>query len=544
METDCTYLMSQSYATGVAGLEVAPSPVLLRAEGLRMSFGGHFVLDGVDMEIRKGEVVLLRGENGSGKTTLINILTGNLEPDAGSIHYLANGTPRSYRFPRRWWQELNPFDHFAPEFVAREGVGRNWQDVRLFGSQSLRANICVAEADNPGENPLRALFSPSSVARCEHDNSRKADAILARLGLAGREESSADMVSLGQSKRVAIARAVAAGARILFLDEPLAGLDQQGIADVLALLRWLVSEHNTTLVIVEHIFNQHHLKGLVTTDWLLTKGTIQRGKSDGMKIVDSRPFLTSSFGSLIQRPAWFDLLIGEDAEVVDEFLPHGVLLTRIRRPGFFTNPPKPVLEIRNLIVKRGSRSVIGLDENGNQTGFSLTLYEGETTILQAPNGWGKSTLFAAICGLIKYDQGEIILQGQSLDGLPTWDRARKGLCALPSDHHTFPSLRAREVLKLAGYQGIANELGPLANRVCSSLSGGENQRVSLLSQMGNTLCPIVRMFDEPFTALDEMRTRSIISEISKTYSSNDFILLPYVPNRTEFEQDRKAMGAC
>jgi len=121
------------------------TPVLLRASGLRKAFGGQVVLDGVDLELRQGEVVLLRGENGSGKTTLLNILTGNLEPDAGEIHYSADDSPRSYSFPRRWWQDLNPWDHFRPEFVAMEGMGRTWQDVRLFHSLSLRDNIAVAQ---------------------------------------------------------------------------------------------------------------------------------------------------------------------------------------------------------------------------------------------------------------------------------------------------------------------------------------------------------------------------------------------------------------
>lgn len=120
------------------------SRVVLRAQGLRKAFGGQRVLDDLDLILHEGEVVLLRGENGSGKTTLLNILTGNLEPDTGTIEYLADSTPRSYSFPRRWWQELNPFDHFTPEFVAREGIGRTWQDVRLFGSQSLRDNFGLA----------------------------------------------------------------------------------------------------------------------------------------------------------------------------------------------------------------------------------------------------------------------------------------------------------------------------------------------------------------------------------------------------------------
>jgi len=88
------------------------APVLMRARCLRKSFGGQVVLDGVSAELREGEVVLLRGDNGSGKTTLLNILSGNLEPDTGSIHFAVNGAVEHFEFPRRWWQSLNPLDHF------------------------------------------------------------------------------------------------------------------------------------------------------------------------------------------------------------------------------------------------------------------------------------------------------------------------------------------------------------------------------------------------------------------------------------------------
>src|SRR5438552_2890017 len=69
---------------------LAHSPVLLQASGLRKAFGGKTVLDGVSLDLRQGEVVLLRGANGSGKTTLVNLMTGNLEPDAGAIRLFTN----------------------------------------------------------------------------------------------------------------------------------------------------------------------------------------------------------------------------------------------------------------------------------------------------------------------------------------------------------------------------------------------------------------------------------------------------------------------
>ncbi len=493
--------------------------VLLRAEGLKKAFGGQVVLDGVNLELRRGEVVLLRGENGSGKTTLLNILTGNLEPDAGAIHYLADSTPRSYRFPRRWWQELNPFDHFVPEFVAREGVGRTWQDVRLFGSQTLRDNITVADPQQPGENPLAALIAPWRGARREQALRQGADARLAGFGLAGREGSSADKISLGQSKRVAVARTVAAGARVLFLDEPLAGLDRQGIHDILTLLRALAREHDLTLVIVEHAFNHHHLDHLITTDWLLESGRIRNSPANNRRTRYGRPSSGTTSGG--GRPAWIDTLAA-DSEVIDEPLPRGAILTRIRWPTSFDPNASPVLEIKDLIVNRGPRTVIGLDDQGHPAGLNLTLQPGEIAVLQAPNGWGKSTLFAAITGLLPAHAGTIRLDGQPLDHLPPWQRVEKGLRALPSQVKLFPTLTAAEALGLARIKDNPPDLTRFAARPCASLSGGEKQRLGLAATPAAT----VNLFDEPLSALDNAEPFLRQFAIGKTLSNALLVFLP------------------
>jgi len=504
-----------------AAHDAAHERVQLRSCGLRKVFGGQVVLDGIDLELHRGEVVLLRGENGSGKTTLLNILTGNLEPDSGTIEYLADDTPRSYRFPRRWWQELNPWDHFRPEFVAQEGIGRTWQDVRLFHSLSLRNNIAVAEPDSPGENPLIALLAPARANRRESELNTQADAMLARLGLAGRESSSGDMVSLGQSKRVAIARAVAAGARILFLDEPLAGLDRQGITDVLTLLESLVREEKLTLVIVEHVFNQPHLHGVVTTDWLLDNGKLHRYGTQPTQSANRNPQSATQ-----SRPAWFSLLGGDDADVIGEPLPRGALLTRIRRPDRWGRESKAVIEIKDLVLKRGLRTVIGLDANGDTTGFNLTLHEGEIAILQAPNGWGKSTLFDAICGNAPSTSGTIALNGSPLQTTPPWGRAQTGLAASPSAASLFPSLKVSEVARLARHchSGDSGSI-PFSQRTFSSLSGGEKQRTLLRMTMPVSSKPQLVLLDEPFAMLDSLATENAVEELLRIHPGHAIVLL-------------------
>lgn len=467
-------------------------PVVLTAHGLRKAFGGQVVLDGVDLELRESEVIILRGDNGSGKTTLINILTGNLEPDAGNIHYRADVSPREFRFPRRWWQELNPFDHFTPESAAHEGIGRMWQDVRLFSSQNLRDNIAVAEPRQLGENPIRATFTPDRCRLQEVEVARKADEMLSRVGLAGRELSSGDKISLGQSKRVAIARAVAAGARILFLDEPLSGLDRRGIADVLALLRSLVREKKVTLIVVEHIFNHAHLQELATADWLLSGGTISISKLRNSEPPPPR--------NKAVRPQWLSILAPENSSIVDEPLPNGAVLTRIRPQGFDPAKAQVILELRELVVGRGSRVVIGQQEDGSISGLNLRINEGERCILQAPNGWGKSTLFEALAGLVPLIHGRVLVAGRDISSLPAWKRAESVLGFFSSGLQPLTDLSIAEFFRLRGVPPDSTLSIP-HSRTMGTLSGGQMRRVLLWAflKTGNKS---VALLDEPFSALD------------------------------------------
>lgn len=499
--------------------------VLLRAAGLRKSFDGHVVLDGADLELRQGEVVLLRGENGSGKTTLLNILTGVLEPDAGEICYSADDTPRTYRFPRAPWTNLNPWDHFRPEFVAAEGVGRTWQDVRLFNSLSLRDNIAFSHGGHPGENPIAACLRTRAARDFEATARTKAIALLGRLGLAATAESSADKISLGQSKRVAIARSVAAGGRVLFLDEPLAGLDRHGINDVLGLLNDLVREYGVTLVIVEHILNQHHFDELITTNWLLKTGRINQVARPTHAGTGAHFVSASEATPAATRPRWLELLQEQLPVVEEETLPSGALLMRLRR---VATPARqvPLLELRNLVVRRGSRTVIGADRTAGAQGLNLTIFESETVLLHAPNGWGKSTLIDAIAGLLDVVDGEILLRGVPIHDLPTWDRVGLGLAVMRANSHDFPALRARDVLSLARSSLSLDSIARFAERTSSSLSGGERQFLAFVAQMRLGAGRAVRLLDEPFSALDTSATQQVVELLTQETSGAMLIAMP------------------
>ncbi len=483
--------------------------VVLRARGLTKAFDGQRILGGVDLTLKEGEIVLLRGENGSGKTTLLNILTGNVEPDAGTIEYLAGDSPWACQFPRHCFASLNPLGQFTPEFVARGGFGRTWQDVRLFGSHTLRENITVADSRNPGENPFLALIAPGIGARHEKARQNSADATLARLGLGGRETSSADMISLGQSKRVAIARAVAAGARVLFLDEPLAGLDLEGIYEVTALLQNLVRERSLTLVIVEHLFNSAHLQNLITVHWTLSEGVLTRKEASPTSEPAAEPGGVASG----LPPDWFRLLAPYADEMPSESLPRQGVLTRFRLRGRFE--ARSALIIDRLVVKRGLRAIIGCDSD--DAGLSITLNQGEFALLQAPNGWGKTTFLEALAGLIPTESGSIRVGEIDISKMAPWLRVRHGLRLDAAAERFFSSLTILDVGKLSGVLPQAStDLPPTRRLDC--LSGGERRRAAL----GNFLKRpkgLVGLLDEPMLALDETASQSF----ARNLAMSDFL---------------------
>ncbi|MBW1742863.1 MAG: ATP-binding cassette domain-containing protein [Deltaproteobacteria bacterium] len=478
--------------------------IVLRAEELRKAFGGQVVLNGLSLTLSRGEVVILRGDNGSGKTTLLNILTGNLEPDNGSIFLFTDGIAETFRFPRPWWKNLNPFDHFVPERLAKIGICRSWQHMRLFSSQSLLNNISVATPKQLGENPLWTILRRRSVKREEEHLCKQAKVIMARLGLDGREDSSADMVSFSQAKRVAIARTLQTGAGILFLDEPLAGLDARGVSQVMRLLEELAHDRDMTLVIVEHASNILRVLDLATTVWTLANGELT--VESPAKIKAEKRFVLSDSAN-----NWVCQIAGSHPKVEHHRLPGDALLTSVTPT--HTESGDILLAVENLVVQRGRRIVIGMKKDGQMEGVSFNLRKGQLTILQAPNGWGKTTLLEALSGLIPVAHGSVKLSGEPIQKVRAWERARRGMSFLQVHNHTFPGLTVREALVLAKADDIPENIKQLLNKQGHMLSGGEKQRVAIACVTGGRDFHI-GMFDEPFSALDPVGIEQFCTMLS------------------------------
>ena len=198
---------------------------MIEIRELRRAFGGVVALDGVSLTVAEGERRAVIGPNGAGKTTLINLLAGEIAPTGGAVRLAGRDVTRL-----RSWQR------------ARLGLARVYQRTELFSPLSARDNVALAVAARRG--PYRVFRAPP---RSEHAD---ADAMLGRVGLAGREDVVVHALSHGERRQLELAVALAQSPRVLLLDEPTAGMSPIETARITELVAGL--DPALTIVIVEH----------------------------------------------------------------------------------------------------------------------------------------------------------------------------------------------------------------------------------------------------------------------------------------------------
>jgi branched-chain amino acid transport system ATP-binding protein len=194
---------------------------MLRIQGVSKSFGGFTALDGVSIEVGKGERFGLIGPNGSGKTTLINCVSGALRNERGSIVFDGKDVTRLPAYQR-----------------TRRGIARSFQIPRPFRTMSVLENLMV---------PLQYV-----VRRNEAQAREEAGALLQTIGLQGKAQVPSSQLSQVELRKLELARAMAARPRLLISDEAMAGLSGSEVDEVLALL-FKLNEGGITIIMIEHI---------------------------------------------------------------------------------------------------------------------------------------------------------------------------------------------------------------------------------------------------------------------------------------------------
>jgi len=207
---------------------------MLELRKVTKKFGGLVAVNEASIAFSKGRITGLIGPNGAGKTTIFNLISGFLKPDSGSI--LLDG---------------KRIDGLPPWEIAALGVGRLFQDVRVFGKLTALENVLLAKNPQPGENPLLSLFRRRKVMKAERDNLEGARRWLEFVGLWEQRGALAENLSYGQQKLLTIARLLNGGFEVLLLDEPTAGVHPKMVKSVLDVIRRLTDE-GKTVVVTEH----------------------------------------------------------------------------------------------------------------------------------------------------------------------------------------------------------------------------------------------------------------------------------------------------
>lgn len=230
------------------------APVVLEAVGVSKRFGGIVAANDLTIQLRKGTITALVGPNGAGKTTVFSLLTGAIRPDAGSVKL--NG------------RELVGL---SPDRIARLGLVRTFQDVRLITRISCLDNVMLGVQHQTGEN-LAKLFVPGPlVSAREAEVRERALGWLEFVGMRQFSDVPAGALSYGQSKLVSLARVLATEADVLLLDEPASGIDTRWVDTMLDLVE-AVREQGRTVCIVEH--NLHVVGRLADNTYFMELGSI------------------------------------------------------------------------------------------------------------------------------------------------------------------------------------------------------------------------------------------------------------------------------
>jgi branched-chain amino acid transport system ATP-binding protein len=220
-------------ASPIEPVEAAPPPIL-QLDRVTKRFGGLLAVNGVSFNVAPGEIVSMIGPNGAGKTTAFNLVTGLYQPTAGAIRF--NG---------------QSIVGLPPHRIAKLGITRTFQNIRLFAFVTALDNVMVGEHCKMRENIFQSMFKTPHSRREERDVELRALASLREFGLERYADSYARNLPYGLQRRLEIARALASGPMLLLLDEPAAGLNSQEKVELMQIISDLRAK-GLTIFLIEH----------------------------------------------------------------------------------------------------------------------------------------------------------------------------------------------------------------------------------------------------------------------------------------------------
>ncbi len=475
---------------------------LLRLDGVTKRFGGLCAVSGCDLSVQAGHAHGIIGPNGAGKTTLFNLITGIYRPDAGDI--------------RLRGQSLVGL---RPNQIARRGIGRTFQNIRLCKELSVLDNVRLAYDTRLSTSPLSALFALSALRRDEARSADESLALLESFGLGHLAGQPARALPYGLQRRLEIARAIALKPAVLLLDEPAAGLNHAEMDELLRFLKWVRDHFAVTIVLIEH-----HMK--------LVMGLCDRISvlDFGVKIAEGTPEEIRANRRVI------DAYLGEEAVATKETrgaAPSAPVSSHAEAgsvPGAASDAGADVaLSVVDLTVNYGDIAAV--------KGIGFEVRRGEIFTLIGANGAGKTSTLRALSGLRPYG-GSVRLDGRDLAGLKPEEIVAAGLVQVPEGRGVFGPLTVWENLRLACWPrrdraaaaadlermfAIFPRLKERRDQHAGTLSGGEQQMLAVARALLSGARTLV--LDEPSMGLAPKLVKEIYAILHDVNQTGVTILL-------------------
>ena len=208
---------------------------VLEAKGLTRRFGGLMAVNNVSFTVNEGEIFGLIGPNGAGKTTLFNLVTGLTQLSRGQMLYRG--------------AEIS---HLRPHQIAKKGVARTFQNIRLFADLSALENVMIAQHIHTKSGVFAGVLGLPPAPREEQKTRSRAFELLELVGLSDRFDEKATNLPYGDQRRLEIARALALAPQVLLLDEPAAGMNLNEKQQLSDFIRQIRDQFNLTILLIEH----------------------------------------------------------------------------------------------------------------------------------------------------------------------------------------------------------------------------------------------------------------------------------------------------
>jgi ABC-type branched-subunit amino acid transport system ATPase component/ABC-type branched-subunit amino acid transport system permease subunit len=487
------------------GTKLDPDQPILTVTGLNKRFGSLVVATDLNLLVYPYRLHSLIGPNGAGKTTFFNMLTGLLKPNAGSIVF-----------------DGHDITDLPVHKRIRLGLSRSFQILSVFPNLTAFENVRVA---------VQAQDSRSwglwRDAYAYDDLNARTWSLLAAVGLQDRAADPCANLGHGQRRLLEIAISLATDAKLLLLDEPLAGLAEADRQVVGTLIRGLADTH--AVLLIEHDID----RVLALSDRITVL-------HQGRLIADGNPEE-----------------VGRNPDVVTAYLgaerivPPAVTAAAEQAAG------KPILIVGKL--QAGYAGSVVLDD------LSLIVHEGEAVALLGRNGVGKTTTLRAITGTVRSAAGRIVLDGNEITNVRPYEINQKGISLVPEGRRLFPNLTVLDNLRLAMRTGGASldevyalfpKLKLLQRSKAENLSGGERQMLAIARAL---MVPArLILLDEPFEGLAPTIVKEVMDALAQLRGRVAMVIVEHhaetvlplvdrayvlVNGRVAFEGSAQALGA-